>query len=191
MFYPIIDFQSNDIKGFIKQWRSFYNYENMNLYDDNIGKVVLSKQDLIELYIWKNGTILSEKKMKSLETKILNRLDKVNEFKQNFSIPDFLDEFEDVSFVWKIFLLHIVNPIWYPIYDQHVHRAYLFLTKDSSFKAIENTISKRRKDNFYFGEYLHFTTGLKVEDKIEIQDIDRALFSFGQFLKNYKVDFEK
>ncbi len=191
MFYPSIDFQSDDIKCFIKQWSSFYNYENMNLYDNNIGKLSLSKQDLIELYIWKNGTVLSKKKMESLEIKILNRLDKINELKQHFSIPDFLEEFKDVSFVWKIFLLHIVNPIWYPIYDQHVHRAYLFLTKNNAFKRIDNAITEKQKDNFYFGEYLHFTTGLKVEDKIEIQDIDRALFCFGQFLKNYKIDFEK
>jgi hypothetical protein len=188
MLYPSIDFQNQDLTVFIRQWNSFYNYDKMNLYDDNIKKETLTKEDLINLFVWKNGTNLSESKKRSLEKNVLSKLDLVNKFKKSFNIKTFLKEFKDVSFVWKIFLLHIVNPLDYPIYDQHIHRAFLFFNKDIFFKEIDNNISLEQKDAFYFGNYMHFVTKLRVEDNYKIQDLDRAFFSFGQFLKKYKVE---
>lgn len=190
MVYPSLDFQNQDFSVFVRQWNSFYNYDNMNLYDDNIEKKTFTKDDLTNLFIWKNGTNLSESKKKSLEKNVLSKLDLINKFKKRFNINTFLEEFKDVSFVWRIFLLHIVNPNDYPIYDQHIHRAFLFFNKDSSFKEIDNNISKKQKDAFYFGNYIHFITKLRVVDNYKIQDLDRAFFSFGQFLKKYKVEID-
>ncbi len=59
------------------------------------------------MYTWKNGMNLSANKQESLENKILSKLDIINDFK-NHGLPTldfFLDEFKEVSFVWKIFLL--------------------------------------------------------------------------------------
>ena len=200
MSYPIIDFKNNDFKSFIEQWSSLYNYDKMHLYDSNIIKSVFEEKDLKDFYKWKNGSDLSEKKGSSLEKKILSKLHLINKFKQDFNnksnkndtIDKFSIEFKDVSFVWKIFLLHIISPNNYPIYDQHVHRAYLFLNRDESFKNIENTISEKEKCKFYFNIYLPFINR-KIEENNEfkIQDIDKAFFSFGQFLKKYKIQLEK
>ena len=188
MKYPILNFSNTNFDSFVKQWSSFYNYDEMNLYDDNIIKSKLNVEDLINLYKWKNGSNLSEKKKEALQNKMLNKLDKINELRENFAITEFLTEFDNVSFVWKIFLLHIISPNEYPIYDQHVHRAYLFLNRDNSYKIIESPISDKEKDSFYFNIYLPFITELRINDNFKIRDLDKAFFSFGQFLKNYKIE---
>ena len=188
MNFPIIDFKNDNVENFIHQWSTFYNYNKMHLYTDNIGRKVLEKEHLIQLYEWKNGTNLSKKKLESLENKVLYKLDTINDFKQNLKIAKFLDEFDNVSFVWKIFLLHIVSPNQYPIYDQHIHRAFLFLEKNDAYRKVKNTMLEQNKDNFYFGVYLPFVTELKETLDFNIQDLDKALFTLGQFLKKYNVE---
>jgi len=32
-----------------------------------------------------------------------------------------------MSAIWQIFLLHIIDPTNYPIFDQHVYRAHYYL----------------------------------------------------------------
>ena len=93
MFFPIIDFKNDNIESFIQQWSSFYNYNKMNLYTHNIDKKVLGTDDLIALYVWKNGSNLSANKSKSLEDKILSKIDRINELKQNFNIVEFRNKF--------------------------------------------------------------------------------------------------
>ena len=157
MKYPILEFSNTDFDSFVKQWSSFYNYDKMNLYDDNIGKSILEVEDLINLYTWKNGTLLSgfnengehQGKFKGLNKNILSKILHINELKKNFDLNVFDKEFGKVSFVWKVFLMHIIQPDFYPIYDQHIHRAYLFLQGDSSFKNVKNTLKEPEKKKFY------------------------------------------
>ena len=188
MNFPIIDFKNDNIENFIQQWSTFYKYDKMELYTDNIDREVLEKEHLIQLYQWKNGTNLSKKKLESLENKILSKLDTINDFKQNLKIAKFLDEFDNVSFVWKIFLLHIVSPNQYPIYDQHIHRAFLFLNSDNQYRDIENTMSEKDKCRFYFKVYLPSVEELRKKYNFSIRDLDKALFTLGQFLKKYNVE---
>lgn len=90
--------------------------------------------------------------------------------------------------MWKIFLLHIIKPQEYPIYDQHIHRTFLFI-HDKDFSNLSNTsINNKAKELFYFEEYLPFIQSHNIKD---LKKLDEAFFAFGQFLntRNYKTLF--
>jgi hypothetical protein len=143
----------------------------------------LSEKDIITLYEWKNGMDnLSGKKQKSLEGKIICKIDLINKLRRSekFDLEAFLNEFKSVSDVWKIFLLHIIKPTIYPMYDQHIHRAYLYLN-DMDFSGISSTVSETKKLDFYIKDYLPFINRLEVRN---LKEMDEALFAFGQFLNN-------
>lgn len=131
---------------------------------------------------------LSVLKQKSLDTNIKSKLSIVNDFKSNTEIDlvVFIKEFEKVSAVWKIFLLHIIKPYNYPIYDQHIHRTFLFIHKED-FSTISNTsLTNKDKEQFYFDRYLPFIIANQVQD---LKKLDEAFFAFGQFLntRNYST----
>ena len=202
MKYPILEFSNTDFGSFVKQWSSFYNYKYpsdknvKDYYEDYIRKPELNEESLIKLYEWKNGTPLSgnnengehQRKFKGLNNNILEQIYVINELKKNFKLDVFSSKFEKVSFVWKVFLLHIIQPDNYPIYDQHVHRAYLYLQGNIDFKNVENKMSARKKENFYIEQYCPFIKKMTDDYPFSIRDLDKAFFSFGQFLKKYKVD---
>ena len=73
--------------------------------------------------------VLSGGKQNSLDNKIKKKLFLINNLKTNDEIDLILfrEEFKSLTTVWKIFLLHIIKPNVYPIYDQHIHRAFLYI----------------------------------------------------------------
>ena len=169
-----------DIVDFINFWKGFYAYGRKEKYI-LIHNKELEKDDLIALYEWKNGMDnLSSKKQKSLEGKILCKIDLINELRRSekFDLEAFLNEFKSVSVVWKIFLLHIVKPNNYPIYDQHVHRAYQYMSS-KDFDKIGSSMSEKKKLNFYLYEYLPFVNRMEIKN---LKEMDEAFFAFGQFL---------
>lgn len=176
---------SYGIEDFINYWKKLYSYKFEFLYKSIYNKQ-LDRSDIIKLYGWKNGTWkdddknLSAKKLKSLETKIISKLDIINKLKQEeeFDIDYFFKEFENVSTVWKVFLLHIIKPTIYPIYDQHIHRAYLYINR-LDYKNINANMSDRKKLDFYLNEYLPFVKRMNITD---LKAMDEAFFAFGQFL---------
>jgi hypothetical protein len=171
---------------FINYWAKWYDVSEDLPYEDRIGKEQFEEDDIQELYEWKNQSDLSRAKQKSLEEKILKKIDCVNSLKRNFSMDQFKKEFGNVSAVWKIFLLHIIQPEIYPIYDQNVHRAYCFIHGEK-YGDISETISDKRKESFYFNEYLPFINSYKEQS--DLRTIDRGLFGLGQFLKQmHKTD---
>jgi hypothetical protein len=105
-----------------------YIYPKDYLYKQNIHKPVFLLVDVAQLYEWKNGNRLSQKKQAAFDTKIGARLQRINQLKQELHIDHFREEFADISAIWKIFLLHIIAPDIYPIFDQHVFRSYSYLT---------------------------------------------------------------
>ena len=167
------------ILDFIQYWKPFYHYGKEDLYAP-IHKNKLKKEDLEKLFVWKNGMKLSVAKNKSFETKIASKLSIVNQLKASnkFDLEAFLNEFKSVSVVWKIFLLHIVKPNNYPIYDQHVHRAYQYMN-DKDFDKIRSSMSEKKKLNFYLYEYLPFVNRMEIKN---LKEMDEAFFAFGQFL---------
>jgi hypothetical protein len=176
---PVTD---NSLSEFLEFWSKQYYYpKNEELYTKNINKPKFEVVDINELYKWKNGMTLSVKKQKSLEAKILSKLDIINDLKHQ-KVTDlnfFLEEFLDVSFVWKIFLLHLIKPNTYPIYDQHIHRAFNYIHVDQMF------IQKAKQHEFYFKHYLNF---IKFEEIKNLKKLDEAFFAFGQFINTNKYD---
>ncbi|MEM6630450.1 MAG: hypothetical protein AAF694_12300 [Bacteroidota bacterium] len=177
---PIIDLiHAETLTEFITFWSKKYAYGEEDDYK-LVHKESLSKEELRTLYVWKNGMKLSNKKAKSFEAKILSKLDVINSLKAQTEVDlnGFRKEFDHISAVWQIFLLHIIHPKTYPIYDQHVHRAYRYM-KGQSYQEINARMSKAKKLAFYFDEYLPFIESIWVSN---LREMDKAFFAFGQFL---------
>ena len=178
--FPILtNRQSGSLQEFISFWSKLYAYDNAGLYD-KIHYKVLSEKDIKDLYQWKNGMKLSQAKEKSLDTKIIKKLNIINSLRATteFDLNYFLKEFKKVSVVWKVFLLHIISPSKYPIYDQHTHRAYRFMNKQAS-DGIKASMNESVKLKFYFKEYYPFVKESNIKD---LKKMDEAFFAFGQFI---------
>jgi len=165
---------------FIQFWSTYYDYTLEELYNTRIGLQQFTQTDIEKLFEWKNGMELSERKRKSLKDNVLDKLDLINRYKQQekFNLDEFKKVFKSMSAVWKIYLLHLIKPDYYPIYDQHIHRAYLYI-HHQDYSQLKNTISNKAKENFYFTYYLNFVHSI---DGCSLKQIDEALFSFGRFL---------
>lgn len=178
--------RTENIFDFINSWSKLYSYSNEAIYNKSIEKVVFTKTDIQNLYKWKNGMKLSELKQKSLNTKITSKLTIINAFKKsdNLNLEDFQKEFKEVSAVWKIFLLHIIKPTKFPIYDQHIHRAFLFINNEDWTNISNSSITDKAKEKFYFNTYLPYIESQNIDD---LKKLDEAFFAFGQFLntRNY------
>lgn len=183
MMLPIINIDvTNDFKDFVNCWSQLYSFSNEAIYRVSISKKTLTKIDIQNLYEWKNGMRLSVLKQKSLDTKIKSKLSIINDFKNeaDIDIELFKTEFKSLSTVWKIFLLHIIKPNKYPIYDQHIHRAFLFIHNEDWSNISNDTINNKAKEQFYFERYLPFIESQNIKD---IKQLDEAFFAFGQFIK--------
>jgi len=178
--------QSGSLQEFISFWSKLYAYDNAVLYN-KIHHKVLSEKDIKDLYQWKNGMKLSQAKEKSLKIKILKKINTINSLRATAEIDldYFLKEFKEVSVVWKVFLLHIISPTMYPIYDQHIHRAYRFMNNEAS-DGIKASMNEATKLKFYFEEYYPFVKQSKIKD---LKKMDEAFFAFGQFINigNQKI----
>lgn len=172
---------TNDMNAFIESWSKFYGYGKDSLYKENIIEAQLSEYNLLKLYEWKNGSELSELKLKSFNEHILVNLNRINKLRLEPSIrkDEFLKEFQSIKgAVWKIFLLHILKPHQFPIYDQHIHRAYNYM-HGLPIEAVTNDIKQEHKIDFYFEYYLPFVKSINVSD---LKKMDEAFFAFGKLL---------
>ena len=182
---------AEELDEFINHWSKLYSYVNEDLYDDSIDKEIFIKEDIQNLYTWKNGMRLSEAKQRSVDIKIKAKLSIINDFKRSTSldIEGFKKEFKDVTTVWRIFLLHTIKPQEFPIYDQHIHRAFLFINNEDWGNVSNSSIKDKPKEEFYFGRYLPFIEANGFND---LRKVDKAFFAFGQFLRtNYSAIIEK
>jgi hypothetical protein len=74
----------------------------------------------------------------------------------------------------------LISPKTYPIFDQHVCRAYYYIEK-KTLQEIPN--NDHEKEELYFSEYLHFFNRLSREG-IDRKSLDEALWAFGKYLKD-------
>lgn len=176
----LVTIQDSESLKFVQFWSTFYDYPLEKLYNTRIGLQQFTQTDIEKLFEWKNGMELSERKKKSLKDNVLDKLDLINSLKQQeeINIDEFKKAFKSISAVWKIFLLHLIKPDYYPIYDQHIHRAYLYI-HHLDYSLLKNTISNKAKEDFYFNTYMNFVHTI---DGCNLKQIDEALFSFGRFL---------
>ncbi|MDQ2178820.1 hypothetical protein [Marinifilum sp. D714] len=181
MKLPILKIENSDLNEFINYWSELYSYPLESLYNERIYKKKFDAEDLLQLFIWKNGMKLSAGKQKSFEDKVLSKRDIINDLKskQNLGINEFQKHFNNLSAVWKIFLLHIIRPNKYPIYDQHINRAFNYIHGFDYQNISANSMTNNSKEEFYFNTYLEFIESL---NGIDLKKMDEAFFAFGQFI---------
>lgn len=153
---------------FLDYWASRYDYPDEGAYTANIGKP-LSEKSLLALFKWKNGRSISKLKTASIHT--------------NYRLPfrgnpkeRYLNHDKPGGAIWNIFFLHCVDPETWPIFDQHTFRAMRYL---QSGIIVEIGKTKREQCAAY-EEYREFLENFKGYDQ---RSVDKALFSFGRFLK--------
>jgi hypothetical protein len=169
---------------FIDFWKQFYDdrqHPDEKFYFPYIND--LSEGDFLDkLWRWKMGLHFKNKS----NQKVLNLIKENTETIRNFrkSEPTFneLYEFSEKIFksgiVYRIFLVHICKPNDYPIFDQHVFRAFNFLVTGKITNMPTNI-----KD---YLNYKKFVLKIHRQYDLNLRDIDRALMAFGQFLNNPK-----
>ncbi len=178
-----------EIKGldnpveFVKKWSKSNDFPNEWRYDENIGKGLRDYDSFRQLFYWKNGT---GEKLTFYKERLINQfweqrtvlLNLRNEFKWEI----FEEEFKpgESSTIWKIFLLHMISPAEFPIFDQNVYRFFRF-DKD----GIITNPPKNPKGVYeiYKTDYRDWFNKLRIRYKLNHKDMDRSFFSFGRLLK--------
>lgn len=161
---------------FVAFWSARYQYNREHLYDNNIGQE-LTEQRIYELFEWKNGTRLSEPKQESVHTNFVERLGELNNLPVDEAPLHFLQRFADGGAIWRIFWLHCWQPERFPIYDQHVHRAMVFIQEGVIGEIPSNGPQKIES---YIQNYLPFYGSFAG---IDYRSLDKALWAFGRFIK--------
>lgn len=183
--YKIIIRGFDNPDDFVKKWSKFYSYSIENKYNNNISCVFDNYNSFLELFRWKNGTgdVISHNKMKVING-FYDKVSVLRSLQRDFSWELFEQEFEPTksSTIWKIFLLHLICPIKFPIYDQHVHRFYSFLKNG----IIEEIPTKRDLIYSNYKEYKNWFNYIQSKFKFEYRNMDMSFFIFGKFLKQIK-----
>jgi hypothetical protein len=181
MKLPTFEINSSLSEEFVRFWANLYTDKHEKYYNDNIGKK-LTPERVQELFLWKNSGNLSKRKKKTIEENFVAKLDEVNNLAEKTTPEEFLNKFSQGGAIWRIFFLHIWQPEKHPIYDQHVHRAMMFL-RDG--KRMEIPAKNQEKITTYLSDYISFY-GQFYDDGN--RSVDKALWTFGKFLKS---PFEK
>jgi hypothetical protein len=114
-----IGFDSAD--AFIAHWSSKYDYASEPKYEKNIGHS-LTPQSRLDLFEWKNGSVIAAKKLTSIERNYpLAFNGRVEE--------RYLQPGRGGGAIWNIFYTHCLYPDKWPIFDQHVCRAMWYMLK--------------------------------------------------------------
>lgn len=167
--------QMADFVGF---WDHQYNYPLEHLYTTNIGQPFTSVSvGIHQLFEWKNGSVLSSPKRRSVEQNYVAHIAKVNALPQATDAASFLQEFPSGGAIWRIFWLHCWQPNRFPIYDQHVHRAMISIEQQRLEELPERDTEKIQQ---YLTRYLPFHRKFKG---INPRSLDKALWSYGKFVK--------
>jgi hypothetical protein len=155
--------------AFLSHWEPKYKNRHGEKYTQNIGKplTIHSRNDL---FVWKNGTSLSRAKAASVDRNypLIFEGDRRDQY---------LNHQKPGGAIWNIFYLHCLEPEKWPIFDQHTFRAMRYI-KDGKIAEIGKT--DKEKYAVYEYEYIPFVQSFKQPD---YGKVDRALFTFGQFLK--------
>jgi len=175
-------FTTKEVKAsrseFVTFWRRFYASPLEDLYSENIAKP-LTPDRIRSLFIWKNGSRLSERKGESVEKNYIQRLDELLKLPSHTPAGEFLEMFSGGA-IWKIFLLHCWRPNCFPIYDQHAHRAMSHITNTEPQEL--GKMADKGKIQIYIEQYIPFFKGF---DNLNYVDVDRALWVFGRYVKEW------
>ncbi|HEY1660107.1 MAG TPA: hypothetical protein VGG14_17280 [Candidatus Sulfotelmatobacter sp.] len=182
---------ASEKEPFIEFWAGQYRYELEHLYETNISIKPFTDDAIGNLYEWKNGRKLSEKKKQSVEGNYIahkehDLVKRAAEFVPTGSPADtanlakeFLSHFSKGGAIWRIFWLHCCNQR-FPIYDQHVHRAMVFI-EEGRIEELDDFSDE--KIELYLTKYLEFHARFPGDQR----KVDKALVTFGRFLKEWSA----
>ena len=157
---------------FVRHWSALYQYESEFKYSKNIGKP-LTNQSRLELFEWKNGSVISRAKLKSIQTHYPLIFE--GDIRERYLFPG-----KGGGAIWNIFYTHCLSPKVWPIFDQHVYRAMRYIQNGV---ILEIPKSEEEKFRVYRDEYIAFHASLGT---FHDRKLDKALFIFGKFLKTAK-----
>jgi hypothetical protein len=171
-----------ELRPFLKHWSSRYKDANdQMLYDPYIGTADLKTDEsaLIELFKWKNVGELSKKKSATIRANYFDRWTEDADLEARY-----LDPNQGNGPIWNIFYLHCRFPERYPIYDQHAHRAMIYMQEGAICEERDDLDRKPRP--FVYESYKRYRRFVEIIGRAtdgDLRTIDRALYTFGQFLK--------
>ncbi len=166
---------------FVDFWEQGYYDPNESLYTNNINAP--RTPEVVEtLFRWKVDRLFN-KNLTRIHKNFISRLNEVATLPLETTPEDFLSRFSNGGAIWRIFWLHCWSQR-FPLYDQNVHRAMTFI-EDGSEEELEGYADKE-KIEFYLKRYLPF---VQQFNGIDGRRVDRALFAFGKFLKEWHPPF--
>ena len=174
MTFKIPQLSATSKEKFIEFWAKRYSYSLEGLYEENIG-LPLTKDRVMNLYRWKNGTNLSDDKLDLVERVYiieLNHLPNIESIEQG---REYIQKLNGGQ-IWDLFWLHCLNPKLFPIFDQHTYRA---MADIEGLSVSEIPYSRDKKIDVYFSQYIPFVGKIGVELRL----LDKALFAYGKILK--------
>lgn len=185
-----ITISHRNCQEFINYWKKRYSYGNDDKYEELMKNNLANDADsLRKLFVWKNNNMnLSPQKQGSIDEKI-EWLESVKECGEKERIKMAKEKYlcrSKGGAIWNIFFLHCLARQEFPIYDQHTFRSMKYL-KTGEFA--KNETSDKEKYKNYITEYVPFLN--ENFEGYNRRDIDKALFTFGKFLKilkTYKID---
>lgn len=163
---------ANNFEDFVNSWRKFYNRSNDYKYAPIESESPLTPESLLSIFEWKNGMPLSKLKLNSIANLGL-KIELINQLRSSFDVVTFEREFGHMSFVWRKFLMHAIQPSLFPIYDQHSHRAVDFLLSEQN---------PRESEAFYVNKFVTYIEAWKGNQNYK--HVDEALFEFGKFIRS-------
>jgi hypothetical protein len=169
-----------ELAPFIDYWASRYrdSWRDERFYDPHIGKADLRTnwEALESLFIWKNGQVIAKHKLATIRTNYFNDWTEDDQLECRY-----LDPNKGNGPIWNIFYLHCRFPDQYPIYDQHAHRAMLFIQTQTNWRDDLTTTPNLVYESYK--TYRCFVEDIRRVAKRDLRTMDRALYTFGQFLK--------
>ena len=167
-----------DLRLFLKYWASRYDDgPDKTLYDPHIGKT--DETALLELYKWKNGGNIAQHKLETIYRNYLNQWTDDAGLEARY-----LDPNQGNGPIWNIFYLHCRHPEKYPIYDQHAHRSMIYMQEQIICDEKGDLVDTKAADVYQsYKRYRGFVRHIRDATGANLRTIDRALFTFGQFLK--------
>ncbi len=178
-------------REFVEFWQQFYQSKVPDeVYQTNLNVgAELTGENISQLWRWKNeryGSPLIEPTQAILED--INRfrnLEHIDEAKER----EFWQRVATITpgIVWQVFLFHMARPQDYPIFDQHVVRAYLALTTGYLWRNPGEVgapcYNFERFSSSYSGYRSFFFNLVEEAGSPEPKQVDRALWAFGRHLK--------
>ena len=181
--------QTTDWSTFIQFWETIYNYSSSSdAYDKYVVNrpvnFILTDSHIRELYQWKNNTgeTLAAPKAASVEKNIVAHIDVIQQLAVTWDDDTFVQYFGEMRTIWQTFLMHIIQPDLFPIFDQHVYRAYAYL-QWGEVSELKGTVKHQIA---LYETYQRFFKEIQSTSQCPPRSLDKAFWAFGKFIKQYK-----